>query len=193
MPVSKSSVPMKMRGFTLIELVVGLTVFALGLTALFSILSPELIRRSTAQIDQVRVAELGQAILQEISARAFDDAVPLSGAQRCGDDAGSPACTAESQFGGIVTDPSTTPVSIVTNRIHLDDVDDFDTQGAWIPVESFLSEDLTDGEGRRYANFAANIDVSYPNGTPTHEKRIIVQVRTPVGEIFPFAAVRWNY
>ena len=54
----------KPRGFTLIELVVGIVVFAIALTLFTSLIVPQAVR-SVDPIFQVRAAELGQSLGQE--------------------------------------------------------------------------------------------------------------------------------
>ena len=103
----------KQSAFTLIEVVVGIVVSAIVLTFLSTVFfaNPE---RSVEPLLQIRAAEFGEALMEEILGKAFDEATPVGGI---------PACTA------IGTATGCTPVANLgaeeISRANYDDVDDY--------------------------------------------------------------------
>ena len=61
------------RGFTLIEIIIGIVVIAIVTLVVTAGMGP-LFRQSVDPWQQVRAAELGQSLMNEIMARKFDDA-----------------------------------------------------------------------------------------------------------------------
>jgi len=82
------------KGFTLIELVAAIVLMAVALTFMISLFfaNPG---RSVEPLLQIRAAEFGQALMEEILAKPFDQATPLGGIPAC---AGL-ACTASGSLG----------------------------------------------------------------------------------------------
>lgn len=99
------------QGFTLLEIIVGMVVSAISLTMLYSLVYPQIVRGVEPML-QARAAELGQAIMEEILAKPYDERSPTGGVPPC-----SP-CTAAADLG---TD------SGEDARAKFDDVDDFDS------------------------------------------------------------------
>ncbi len=99
------------RGFTLIEIIVGMVISAISLTMLYSLIYPQIVH-SVEPMLQVRAAELGQAIVEEIIAKPYDENSPTGGVPPC-----SP-CTAAAAFGVDSGEAA---------RADFDDVDDFDS------------------------------------------------------------------
>ena len=112
------------RGFTLVELIVGLVITALALTFLSVVFfsSPE---RSVEPMLQIRAAELGQSLMDEIIAKPYDELTPLGGVPPC-----SP-CTPAASFGPDGGE----------SRFNYDDVDDYhsycDSTEPYQPVDNF--------------------------------------------------------
>ena len=76
-------------GFTLLELIVGVVVLGIALLMISSILGPMYIR-SSEPWQQVRAAELGHSLMNEILGKSFDEHSNRSGSLwRCGE-AGAP-------------------------------------------------------------------------------------------------------
>ncbi len=99
------------QGFTLIEIIVGMVISAISLTMLYSLIYPQIVR-SVEPMLQVRAVELGQAIVEEILAKPYDEQSPTGGVPPCN------PCTAAANFGvdsGEIT------------RAEFDDVDDFNS------------------------------------------------------------------
>jgi len=82
------------KGFTLIELVAAIVLMAVALTFMINLFfaNPG---RSVEPLLQIRAAEFGQALMEEILAKPFDQATPLGGIPAC---AGA-ACTASGALG----------------------------------------------------------------------------------------------
>jgi len=106
------------KGFTLVELVVGITTLSVILLLMTGALFPQA-SRGTDPWYQVRSAELALSFMNEIMAKAYDENEVISGGQiRCGDTSGN-ACT--------TLDACTAPQNWVeeASRDLFDDVDDY--------------------------------------------------------------------
>ena len=66
------------RGVTLIELIAGIVVLAISLTLITSVLGPLSIK-SADPWHQVRAAELGHSLMNEILGKSFDEHSNRSG------------------------------------------------------------------------------------------------------------------
>lgn len=173
----------KQQGVTLIELVIGITVLAVALTLITSVLSP-LFVRSTDPWHQVRAAELGHSLMNEILARSFDQQSDRSGGfLRC--DEGGPPCTDQNDFG---------PDGAET-RLWFNDVDDFHGFGAEgsAILSNILAAELNDA----YRNYQAEVFVSYVDPDPITNrsplKRIDVIITTPTNTEIIFSAYKGNW
>ena len=60
------------KGFTLVELIIGITVFSIIMMVIIGLIGPQS-RLSVEPIWQVRASELAQSLMSEINARAFND------------------------------------------------------------------------------------------------------------------------
>ena len=98
-------------GFTLVELVVGIVLMASALAFLSTLFfaNPA---RSVEPLLQIRAAEYGQALMDEILSKPFDENTPLGGVPAC---VGA-ACTARAAFGSDAGEGG---------RADFDDVDDY--------------------------------------------------------------------
>ena len=169
------------RGFTLIEIIVGLVTISASFVILTVIIFPQA-QRSAEPILQARASNLGKAFLDEILGRSFDEnSDRTGGAFRCGEDGID--CTAPDDFG-----PDGGEV-----RETFNDVDDFHELN--IPLENALGTDIA----AQYANFQYAIDVCYSDAVGncsssiTQFKRVQVTVTTPLGQDFVFSGIRGNY
>ena len=177
---------LQQQGVTLIELVTGIVVLAIALTLITSILSP-LFVRSSDPWHQVRAAELGHSLMNEILARSFDEQSDRSGGLiRCNEIAlGAPACTSESNLG---------PDGAET-RLLFNDVDDFDGFGVTgdAIISNILATELTD----IYRSYRAEVSVFYAGGEVGLDqqsvKRIVVTVFTPTNSRIEFSAYKGNW
>jgi len=80
--MSHSDGLMKQGGVTLIETIVFLVVMGIALTALMSVFNESVVK-SVDPVVRVRALELGQAQLDEILARNFDENTPTGGVPAC--------------------------------------------------------------------------------------------------------------
>lgn len=170
-------------GFTLVEIIVGLVTLGLSFVILTIIIFPQA-QRSAEPVLQIRAAALGQALLDEIMSKGFDQQSDFTGGQlRCGE-VGAPLCTAPEDLG-----------SESESREAFNDVDDYHQLHLSDSLAGALGEDLAE----RFPNFNYTIDVCYSDifgncsNTITRFKRISVIVTTPQGQDFTFSAIRGNY
>jgi MSHA pilin protein MshD len=181
------------NGFTLIELVIGIVAFSISLSIITGLLLPQA-QRSVEPILQVRATELAQSLLNEISAKSFDQhSDRVSGLVRCNedlngdgdlvDDSGEVACTAEANFGN----------EEANNRAIYNDVDDYHNINVSDEdiVNSLGQALIVDGKNL-YQGFSANINVTYTDVNQSG-KLITVTVITPTGQSLSFATIRRNF
>lgn len=192
--------PVKQTGFTLIELVVGMIVLAIAMLLLTSAFLP-MLKNQSQPIYQVRAAELGQSLLDEVMSRSFDEKSDRSGTtvdqkyRYCG--AIEPANTSVEAS----TSDCSTALGAESGETYasFDDVDDFNlycTQG--LSGSSFAS--LQGLNATLYQNFTLNVCVTQApslvdgtNGRTDIAKKIKVTVTTPANESISFISYRSNY
>lgn len=171
------------KGFTLIELIVGIVVLSISFSLIISLILP-LSEKSAEQLHQVRASELGQSMMNEILARAFDENSDMAGGLvRCGEN--SVVCTGEGNLGADLGE---------TERSLYDDVDDY--IGFDFSTETnALGESFSD----LYPGFNVNITVCYSNFSASCSssielaKLITITVTTPQDFDFVFAFYKANF
>lgn len=182
------------KGFTLIELVVGIIIFAVAMVSVISFLQPQ-VKKGIDPIWQVRAASLAQSLSSEIVAKAFDENSSFAGGvQRCNEtnSAGTfVACSAPSALG---------PESGETRDLY-DDVDDyngFSFSGASILTSIGLTS--TVNGNNIYSGFQAQVSVFYDSNldgvadaTAGSRKVILITITTPGGERINATTVKGNY
>ena len=110
------------QGFTLIETIVGIVVLSIAFSIFTTLIFP-LANQSAEQVHQIKAAELGQSMINEILAKAFDENSEMSGGYyRCGED--------QNNDGEIKSADNETCSTVLTNeegneRELFDDVDDY--------------------------------------------------------------------
>ncbi|WP_298440969.1 type II secretion system protein [uncultured Ferrimonas sp.] len=161
----------RQQGFTLLEAVVGMTVLAIALTLLSTLLFP-LAERSADAFLRAKSAQVSQAVLAELSGRRFDRATPDGGGQV------SPI-TCCSDDGGLCPGSGGDP-----RQWQL--LDNFDGYSG--NAEALL------GSGH-YQNFQVAIGVSCETGLGWSggAKLLTVAVTSPSGEVMQFSQLRGNY
>lgn len=172
------------RGFTLVEIIVGLVVLGISIVLLTVLIFPQA-QRSAEPLLQQRAAALGEAFLNEIMAKSFDENSARSGGfERCGEGS-APACSLPANLG---------PDSEL--REDFDDVDDYHQLQLTVPtLEDALGTDI----GERYKGFTFAISICYSNSdglcqsNVTLYKRIEVTITSPFGQAFTFSSLRGNY
>ncbi|TDF34527.1 type II secretion system protein [Alteromonadaceae bacterium M269] len=171
------------KGFTLIELVIGIVAFAIVITLVTGLILPQA-SRSIDPIFQVRATELAQGLLSEINAKAFDESSnqSIGGSVRCNenipvidpvtrvetppdtvlDDPGEFPCTLSRDLGNVEEVPPGSGNFVTETRDQFDDVDDFNglsVSGAGI-VNS-LGEGISLGALNLYEGFQVQVSVFY--------------------------------
>ncbi|WJG09712.1 type II secretion system protein [Aliiglaciecola sp. LCG003] len=192
------------KGFTLIEMVIGMLVLAIVFALMTSLIFPQA-GRSVDPIMQVRATELANSLLREISAKAFDETSTTG--IRCNDDLNQDgefdsddneaACTAAANFG---------PEGETRNAIesNFDDVDDYhglsQGRGQDDPIIlNSLGESIEIDGQNLYAGFNFQVTVVYDGNldgvTDSNQsaKLITVTVGTPSLETLVFSTYRSNY
>ncbi|WP_250884208.1 type II secretion system protein [Glaciecola sp. XM2] len=188
------------QGFTLVELIVGILVFAVALVSLANVFLPQ-VRKGIDPIWQVRAVTLAQSLTNEIRAKAFDENTPVVNAGGiCG---GPLACTASANFG---PDAGET-------RSFFDDVDDF--HGLTLSgsdIANSLGINTTFAGVDVYEGFSASVEVMYDDnqdgvndddldqdsnldtGTLVGNRKLVkITVQTPGDENIVFSMFRNNY
>lgn len=171
-----------MKGFTLMELVVGMLVMGIAITMMTSMLFPQA-DRAAKTLHRVRSAELAHGILNEIWGKRYDQFTNANG--------GVPAC-GSSQGGNPVGEACSTVMGPETilgveeKRNDYNDVDDYN---------GLKHTDLMLNSTQSYAAFYPNyrLEVIVGLGTVANTKLITVDVTTPDGEVITYQAVRSNY
>jgi MSHA pilin protein MshD len=198
------------RGFTLIEIV--LTIVILGAVA--GILVPffNAIVRSPDPVIRERAISLGQAMMDEIMAKRWDENTPfgggpvVTGETLAANGTTCIPCDGNRLFCFICRNPGYVPGAAGAvgndgdgNRIDFDDVDDYNGLNE--------ADNFTDQNGAAFAmpGYRRQVTVSYiasatdpiDQNTPaaagiTDTKLVLVTIRSPLGEVFNFIAVACN-
>ncbi len=177
-------------GFTLVELVIGIVVLAVALTLITSVLGP-MLRASSESWHQVRAAELGHSLMNEITSRVFDENSPRgTNSLRC-NQTGASACIAS-----IPACPASgmSAATEESSRELYDDIDDFHclrVSGA--QLSNILNESLA----QSYAEYQLSVLISYAGSDLAVAnllmKRIDIEVTTPTGEVLAFRSYKGNW
>ncbi|WP_166836214.1 type IV pilus modification PilV family protein [Rheinheimera pleomorphica] len=170
------------RGVTLIELIAGIVVLAISLTLITSVLGP-LFVKSADPWHQVRAAELGHSLMNEILSRRYDKNSFKDGSElRCGE-SGAPACSAIPVF----VPPRSGARS---GFVGVEDYNDYQTSG----------DTLTDAKdsalAELYRSYLIEVDVVDAGTQPesfANVRRISVIVTTPTGAEVRFTAYKGNW
>lgn len=182
------------RGFTLIELVVGMVVFSIVMLIVINLISSQS-ARSVDPVLQSRASELGQSVISEVMSKAFDEQSSRTGSDlRCNE---VTPCTASGALG-----PDSAEV-----RGTFNDVDDYDgLVASGSSIQSSLGQNIVSTDGAMYQGFRIAITVYYDDnldgvdddaaGGSTlvgNVKLVKVMVTTPLDEDIVFTAHRWNF
>ncbi|WP_350602640.1 type II secretion system protein [Pseudoalteromonas sp. SMN1298-MNA-CIBAN-0114] len=180
---------LKVKGFTLIELIIGIVMFAIALSIITALIAPQA-KKSAEPIIALRASEFGQSLMNEIQSKSFDEHSDRSAPfRRCGETTlGAEPCTAEGDLGvdnlgaGLET------------RTSYNDVDDYIALSNQ-PITNSLGEVLSE-----YSDFnlvvTAEYDSDFNESTindGTTFKRITIEVTSPLGEVYGFSAYKGNY
>ena len=169
------------KGFTLIELTIGIAVLSVALLVMTGALFPQ-IERSTDPWFQVRSAELAQSMMNEILARKFDENSFVTGNLRCGEDDGVSSASACVTQLALDNCNSTEEAS----RADFDDVDDFNCFSA-------TGDQITDITNTAlidvYRAFTVNVAVDYAGSA----KIVVVTITPPRGSPVVYSSYKANY
>lgn len=180
-------------GFTLVEVVIGIVVAAIALAFITSLFFSNA-GRSVEPVLQIRAAEFGQALMDEIIAKPFDEQTPLGGVPACD------PCTPFANFGADAAE----------TRSNFDDVDDYDNYcGSPGPLIDSFGVDISSNTGDPFFGYRMEVCVTYDSdydgindGAAAHvgavAKRIRVDIYPPTGAgmggtPITFSAYRGNY
>jgi MSHA pilin protein MshD len=183
----------KQAGFTLIEIIVGIVVLSITYAVLTTLIYP-LASQSAAQVHQIRAAELGQSMINEILGKAFDENSDMSGGEdRCGELSAGP-CTISSALGVDTADDG-----FDEERADFNDVDDYDSIDFDDEILNSQGGSLSD----IYTGFSMNVTViydsdyngSYDAGVDDEKtaKLITITVRSPQDDDYIFSVYRVNF
>lgn len=183
------------RGFTLIETIIGIVLLSISFAIFTSLIYP-LSEQSAEQVHQIRAAELGQSMINEILAKAFDENSDMSGGfYRCGDDINNDG---EITAADGEKSCSVTLGNEESDRRELfDDVDDYNDLNL-NELESSLG--ASDSLGNIYSGFQVKVSVindsNYDGISDINNftaKLITVTVTTPQKFDFVFSAFKANF
>lgn len=175
------------KGFTLIEIIIGLVVLAIALVVIAGVLGP-LYQKTGDPWHQVRAAELGHSLLNEIMGRSFDENSDRAGGEfRCGE-AGFTACSVFCTNAAVNTAEAET-------RPGYDDVDDFN--GLQLSGNDIVNSPGNLALNNLYLGYQASITVACAGSEldqpQASVKKITVTITTPTGEAIAFSAYRSNW
>ena len=161
----------KVRGFTLIEIIIGIVVLSIALTGGLSLLISQVDAYRDPLIKEKSV-QIAKRVVHEIQIRAYDEKSDIGGGIfRCGETVSGVSlgeCTPLQDYG---------PDSSEKVIVSLNDVDDFDTRklcsrltesyactNDYMPVVYFFSDAADAAQQQKYndyyADFAVKIEVS---------------------------------
>lgn len=182
------------RGFTLVETIVGLVVLSIAFSIFTSLIYP-LANQSAEQVHQIRAAELGQSMINEILGKAFDENSDMSGGfYRCGED--------QNSDGSVKPVDGETCSTTLRNeesdkRELFDDVDDYNglpsiesSLGGSDPLENIYTGFQVNVDVINDSNYNGKSDVNDDNFTA---KLITVTVTTPQDTDYVFSVYKVNY
>ncbi len=178
------------QGFTLVELVIGMVVLAVAFALITSVLGP-MMQNSSQTWHQVRAAELGHSLMNEITSRVFDENTPRgTNYLRCGQ-SGANACIAS-----IPVCPAS-GLSTSTEEASRDLFDDVDDYHCLRLSGAQLSNALNESLAATYAQYQLSVEVSYAGAdlalANNLAKRIDIAITTPEGEVLAFRSYKGNW
>jgi MSHA pilin protein MshD len=185
------------QGFTLIEIVVGIMVLSIAFSIFTSLIYP-LANQSAKQVHQIKAAELGQSMINEILGKAFDENSDMAGGiYRCGEDSNN-----DGEIKAEDDEQCSTMMAAedeeLGERDKFDDVDDYNDL-------SIMESSLGSGDSLVdiYVGYQINVKVINDSNydgeyddtvdNKVTAKLITVTVTTPQDFDFVFAVYRANF
>lgn len=205
MPVNRKNIQ---SGFTLMEMVIGITVFAIALTVATAVIAPQ-INKTIDPIYQVRATELAQSMFNEILGKYYDENSDRNGGRiRCDEDLNNNGNDSDTGLGEISCSLTMGPDAGESGRDSFDDVDDYHGYTRSDDIENSLGQDLVLSGGKKlYQGFSVAVAVNYDDDqdaiansleSPQHPdtgniKLVQVTVTTPAGDELTFSSFKHNY
>ena len=186
----------KLRGFTLVEMVIVMTILAIAITAAMTSLFP-MSKQSADQAAAVKATELGRAVLEEILGRNFDNkSGPYGGLPNC-----IPKLVVDAESCTLPKDLGPDNGERFIDKAAFNDVDDFN--GLTGDVTDVL-DNVLQGMHTSYTDYTVKIEVFYDvddSGTmlgqisviATHYKRINVIITDRQGQEYPISAIKGTF
>jgi len=173
------------RGFTLVELVVGIVVLAVAMMIMTTMLVSQS-KDALEPLYRLRASQLGQGIMQNILSRAYDENSDHNGGlYRCGE-IWQPANTLQACSGTLGRDGT----EVAGDHQEFNDVDDFITND-FEPAVNY-GDVLGDDLSTQYNNYAVKVEVDLDD-LNSNSKKIAVTIQTPSNEEIRFSALKGNY
>ncbi|MFT7684156.1 MAG: MSHA pilin protein MshD [Moritella dasanensis] len=182
----------KQRGFTLIEIVVGIVVLAVALTIVTGVFLPQA-NKMTTPMYQIKATALGKSIMNQVLIRYYDDVnARTNGAIRCGQVITGGVTVACSTSLGLDTGETKASPNTFNDvddyHIYCDDQTDYDPKTAL----GFFTDEYPGYGVRICASLAA--DKFGGNTGENHvAKRIRVTVFMPNNEAITLTSFKGNY
>ena len=202
MSLTRVSAQKAVAGFTLIELV--LTIVILGFSVMILIPFFSSITHSPDPVLREKALALGQAMMDEILAKKWDENTPVGGGPICTGESPSQA-TRPTLIDACVT--QATPVASLgldgtETRVNYNDVDDYNYYDTHLETDTFTDQN---GNSFTLLGYTRKVSVRYiaSNTTTidqntaaalgtTDTKLVVVKVTSPLNEDFYFVAVVCN-
>ncbi|CZF78414.1 type IV pilus modification PilV family protein [Grimontia marina] len=201
MPAAEKTyrIPNHQRGYTLVELVIGIVVFGVAMVLLSTTLFP-MFAKSANPHYEARAAALGQAVMNEILARQFDKESDPNGSRwRCDEDAD--AVLAQGIVAPNPIQTCSSPLSAGTGFVAVEDyIGCWGGNSACTRTHRGDLSALVGGSASDYKGFTVDINVEYDNSTFADStnnarlyKRIDLYVDTGSFGRYDFTAYRSNF
>ena len=167
-------------GFTLIETVIAIVVIGIALAGIIGVIFNN-VQEGARPFLETKGIELGQAMMDEILLKRFDEATPLGGGR---------IPLAQINIGTETGE---------SGRTDFDDVDDYNGYADGVSGEP-LQDELGNDISADFPGYSRSVTVDFfkPTGAPAgldskNYKRVRVQVTAPMGESFVFTAIKTNF
>ena len=179
---------LKKKGFTLIEIILFIVVFTLGVVGLLTLFFNTLGRTSDPVVRD-RGIQVAQSVMEEIFSKKWDENTPNGG---CKDEDFSSVC---------VPDNSSIGPDSGENFETYDDIDDYvDTGTEYKKSKTWQSDNFTSTSGYNvnitvsYANVDGSGNISEETSTKTDYKMITVEVSgNGLNETYKLVAIKANF
>lgn len=166
---------MNNKGFSLVETVIAIVIISVAITGILIVFYNNAVK-GTKPVLEIKAIELGQALMDEILFKRFDEDTPVEG-------------------GSIPLGVVNIGTEGETLRQQFDDVDDYNGY-----VDGTGGEPLKDSQGvalTGFTGFSRSVTVTFErpgNGVlPVNNyKKITITITTPTGESFAFKGTKTN-